>query len=205
MKCVDGVWLPDTENHIQKFLSANRGTYQLKTLVTALKKAKHYRVALDIGAHVGLWSMHLVKVFNAVHAFEPVSWHRECFMKNVVGATLHPIALGNINGMANLAYTSENTGMTHIDSTGPVLTEIRRLDEFAITDVDFIKIDVEGYELFVLEGALETINKYKPIMCIEQKPHSWYGLDQHAGVAFLENNGYRILERIVDDYILGPI
>lgn len=205
MKFVDGVWIPDAENHIQKFLYANRGTYQLKTLVAALKKAKHYRVALDIGAHVGLWSMHLVKVFNAVHAFEPVSWHRECFMKNVVGATLHPIALGNTNGMANLAYTSENTGMTHIDSTGPVSTEIRRLDEFAITDIDFIKIDVEGYELFVLEGALETIKKCKPIMCIEQKPHSWYGLDQHAGVEFLEKNGYRILERIVDDYILGPI
>jgi len=45
--------------------------------------------------------------------------------------------------------------------------EMRTLDSFGFEDVDIIKIDVEGSELFVIEGAVETIKKYQPIVQVE--------------------------------------
>jgi hypothetical protein len=43
----------------------------------------------------------------------------------------------------------------------------KRLDEFTFNSIGLIKIDVEGWELEVLKGAVETINKYRPILLVE--------------------------------------
>lgn len=65
------------------------------------------------------------------------------------------------------------------------------LDEFQLTDISYIKIDVEGYERKVLKGALETIKKYKPILVIEQNDITLYGENKLAAKNFLELLGYR--------------
>ena len=43
----------------------------------------NWDVALDIGAHVGIWSMRLAEKFKRVHAFEPVPKHIECWKQNM--------------------------------------------------------------------------------------------------------------------------
>jgi hypothetical protein len=65
VKCADGIWFPDGESHLVKMLKGSprvdgRGTYQLHKLMSAMQHVKHRRCALDVGMHVGLWSMHLV-------------------------------------------------------------------------------------------------------------------------------------------------
>ena len=50
--------------------------------------------------------------------------------------------------------------------------ELKKIDDYEFTDVDFIKIDVEGFQ--VVLGAKNTLIKNKPIIIIEQKGHSEY-------------------------------
>lgn len=204
LKCVEGIWLPEQEAHLIEFLQQNRGTYQFNTLVRSLELAPGRRVAIDIGAHVGLWSMHLAKEFAQVYAFEPVQLHRECFARNVSASNvdLLPFALGNKAGEAKMVWDPTNTGHTHIGDTG-IPTELRTLDSFLLESVDFIKIDAEGYEVFILEGALDLIKRCKPVICIEQKSHGYYGVDRYAGINLLRAMGATMLGRINDDYICG--
>src|SRR3954470_5797421 len=84
-----GVWFPDGENHFPSWMDKNgeivdgKGTYQIRKLREAMKHVKKFRVAADVGSHVGLWSLQLVKRFSSVHAFEPVAAFRECFSRNL--------------------------------------------------------------------------------------------------------------------------
>jgi hypothetical protein len=64
-----------------------------------------------------------------------------------------------------------------------------KLDDFNLGDIDYIKIDVDGYELNVLNGAKETINKYKPILVIEQEN------GEDSAINFCVNNfNYEIVD-----------
>ena len=71
-----GIWLPDGEKHFPEWMSKNgelidgRGTYQIRKLREAMKWVRHWRLAVDVGAHVGLWSMQLAARFGHVQAFE---------------------------------------------------------------------------------------------------------------------------------------
>ena len=85
-----GVWLPDRDTHFNGCLSNPKkkgdwGLYQPHIYRMAIKSvdANSRRVALDIGAHVGLLSMQMAKDFTGVVAFEPWDDNAECFDKNV--------------------------------------------------------------------------------------------------------------------------
>ena len=82
---------------------------------------------------------------------------------------------------------------------------IRTLDEFEFDDVDFIKIDTEGYETFVIKGAMETLMRCKPVIVVEQKGgNELYGIQGEApAVAMLEAMGFKLKDRVRDDYILA--
>lgn len=204
MKRISGVWLPDHEEHLIPFLEQGNGTYQYRTLDRALHFCRRFRRAIDIGAHVGLWSMHLITKFQKVVAFEPVPEHRECFLRNVPKAnvTLFPCVLGEEEKEVQLDWDKQNTGHTHIGK-GSVSTPMRRLDSYEFENADFIKVDTEGYEYFVLKGGERLLLQHKPVLCIEQKPHGYYGLEVTAAVKYVQSLGGVVLDRVNDDYIMG--
>jgi hypothetical protein len=77
MKQVEGIWLPDEDTHFQTMFPqfpkvGGRATYQYDKLQSCLDLCQSRRVAVDVGAHVGLWSMILCDHFATVVAFEPV-------------------------------------------------------------------------------------------------------------------------------------
>ncbi len=192
-KLVRGVWLPATETHMVEQIErrskvgdvAGRGTYQKHKLDLAMGfvPPERRRVALDIGAHVGTWSMWLVRLFRRLEAFEPMPSHRDLWAKNVPGprraeesigaSRLHAVALGAAAGAATLRAIPYSTGGTHVvggpagpdDCVAPVAT----LDSFAFSEVDFVKIDVEGQELPVVRGAEQTLRTRRPTIVLEQK------------------------------------
>jgi FkbM family methyltransferase len=138
-------------------------------------KPRGYR-ALDIGAHVGIWTRRLAVDFQEVIAFEPMPKHIECHLKNCEGlhnVELNRIALSNVNEETVMTTKDNNSGMSTL--TIPkwklpktiVPIETRTLDSYNFSKIDFIKIDVEGWEEQVLRGAMDTILKYKPRMYIE--------------------------------------
>lgn len=210
MKCVHGVWLPDEEQEVTKFLEAEQidgvGVYQYHKLKAALNFVQNWDTALDIGGHCGLWGMQLAKRFKTVHAFEPVERHRECYVKNAPSVILHPYALGEKESVVKLVKGVKSTGDTCISPDGEYESELKTLDSFEMPNVGFIKIDAEGYELFICKGGEKTIREYRPVMIVEQKPGKAkaYGLGDTDAVKWLEKLGYKLKGVISGDYILTP-
>lgn len=213
-----GIWLPDGEAHFPGWMDKNgelvdgRGTYQIKKFREAMKWCKQFRVAIDVGAHVGLWSMQLAKRFAEIQAFEPVEEYRDCLLKNVadgrVGFVVHHCALGAKHDMVSMAIPKlgdgRDTGGTHVHGEG--LIDMEPLDSFALTNVDFIKIDCEGYEHHVIEGARETIGRCRPCVIVEQKAHKLgpnFGIKGTPAVDMLRAMGAKLRSVMSGDYILS--
>jgi FkbM family methyltransferase len=198
-------WLDHPKNRL---LLNGRIAYQGRKQVAALKQCKNYRVALDVGGHVGLWSFNLAHEFAAVYAFEPVAEHRACFEKNLLGIGQHvhlkAMALGATPGSISIATEAGSSGNSTVNGPGdiPMVT----LDSLELPDVDFIKIDCEGYEENVLRGGVETIRACKPVIIVEQKRTmaTRFGLKTLGAVDFLKFLGYKVAEEISGDYIMVP-
>lgn len=206
IKRVNGLWLPAHESHLTYYAAQGKfgeWTYQAHKMIAALEFCRNARVAVDIGGHCGLWSKELTKVFNHVHAFEPVELHRECYERNVGGHyTLHACALGEGEGRVSIHTTDGSSGDSYVKGYGDI--PLRTLDGFGLADVDFMKLDCEGYELYALRGGKETILRCRPVVIVEQKPgraQKW-GLKETEAVDFLEGLGMKLQKEIAGDFIL---
>lgn len=220
-----GWWLPDGEEHLQAWMLKvgkthhERLTYQRHKYLKALEWVKDRRTALDIGAHVGLWSWQMTFDFAIVEAFEPMPAHGDCWKLNLKGrenTVFYPFALGNREARVRLeTRTKGSSGDTGIvpdeldpvsDELGPVV-DMFPLDTFNFGPVDFIKIDCEGFEVFVLRGARETLLKHKPCVIVEQKPETGgaqrYGTGVTDAVEFLLGLGAKKRAGIQGDYIMS--
>jgi FkbM family methyltransferase len=213
-----GIWLPDGERHFPDWMTKNgeivdgRGTYQIRKLWAALEHCKQFRVAVDVGAHVGLFSMQLVKRFQTVHAFEPLAAFRECFERNVIApreqdCLLYYVALGAQRGKVEMKVPAMGDGIdsggTHVAGAGEV--EMRALDEYDFNDVDYVKIDVEGYEAEVIKGSRETLLRCRPCVMVEQKARKLgenFGITGTPAVDLLRAMGAEVRAVISGDYIL---
>jgi hypothetical protein len=81
---------------------------------------------------------------------------------------------------------------------------MRTLDSYDLRNVDFLKIDTEGYEFFVLKGGEKTIRRDQPCVIVEQRPDHGraYGVSDTEAVALLESWGASVIEEICEDYIM---
>lgn len=205
MRQVAGIWLPDGDRHFDQHLVAgpfidSKGTYQHRKYAAALVHVGRRNLAVDIGGHVGLWSRVMARDFARVVAFEPLAAHRECFALNAPGVELRPFAVGKSAGRAKVKMPHDNTGSAHVGGSG----EDCEVVTYDLTGVDFLKIDVEGYETDVLLGGEDAIRADKPVICIEQKPGNAerYGRGRWDAVGLLKDWGAREVAVISGDHIL---
>jgi FkbM family methyltransferase len=139
------------------------------------------KACIDIGAHMGHYTMNMGHKANRVYAFEcsPKSFNYLC--ANIALQDLHykvdkfNIALSNKEGTAKYfirdpldggANGIEKFNMDEAKNTLCVEVPTRTLDSYKLRNIGFIKIDVEGHEKEVLEGAIETLkeNNYPPFI-----------------------------------------
>jgi hypothetical protein len=82
--------------------------------------------------------------------------------------------------------------------------EVRTLDSYQFAEVDLIKCDNEGYEVFVMRGAAETIKRCRPCVIVEQKPGHGkaFNLPDDAAVRFLKKLGMQVQNVISGDYVM---
>lgn len=202
-----GRWkLPDVDRYFDGKLT--RRGFEIEKLDAALKYCERFRTAVDGGAHIGTWSSELSKHFDAVIAFEPARDTFECLCQNVSGVD-NVVAINMGLGAANQLCSVRddfarpgNTGSRYITEGGTVLIE--RLDEMGLDDLDFLKLDVEGYEYFALMGAEATIKSCKPVIIIEDKDFKGrFGVKRGAAVDLLESWGAKQVERIRNDVIFS--
>jgi len=173
-------------------------------------------VVLDVGANIGAFSLKVAANCNSrnknvsIHSFEPSSYAYKRLLQNIdlntVGATsIHPykLAVGSKSGNAHLAINHNNTGGASIvdHSSGKraaniEIVEMTTLDKFiedhAISYVDFLKIDVEGFEPFVCLGASCILEKYRPTLYIEMTPewHERHNYSSQKLIEYLSSLGY---------------
>lgn len=214
VKQVHGAWLPDREDYLVQDIMvsprfANGPTIQFKKFARAFSEFRQFRHAVDIGANVGLWTRVMVACFERVTAFEPSGECHEAFWLNNPPASesvqLWPYALGNETRTVVLNTRLRSIGFTTVDLEGDLRVEQRTLDSFSLTDVDFIKIDVEGWEHNVVKGSVETILRCKPVMIVEQKPNNaeLHGLKQFGAINLLKKWGMREVANVSGDVIMA--
>lgn len=211
MKQFGGWYFPDHETHLQSWLmkvndhADGRLRYQGKKQIEAMKYCKQFRLALDVGGHVGLHSYYLSKQFARVIAFEPVMDHRMCFGKNVLAPNveLRGVALGEDDQSISIKTSNGSSGDSWINGKG-MIPQIR-LDSLELQEVDYIKIDCEGSELPALRGGEETIKRCRPCIMVEQKPgHAQrFGLGETAAVDYLKSLGAVLRAELSGDFIMS--
>ena len=118
-------------------------------------------------------------------------------MKKVYNVTTHPVGLGEKEKSVSIKTTNKSFG-THVDPTKEDgKFKIKTLDSFNLQDVDFIKIDAEGYEPLVAKGAVNTIERCKPIILYERKEHpTRYGYQRDSIRDVLMDMGYRMVRKL---------
>lgn len=179
-------------------------------MFVALRLCKNKRVAIDVGASNGLYSFFYSKNFEQVKSFEPL----QMASKNLISAKIKNVeifhyALSSTSGDATLyAPVSANGLVIHSQTSFNQFFEhnvqidvvLRTLDSFEFQDVDMLKVDVEGHEQHVFEGAVETIRRYKPIILAEiEERHT--GFSPAKTINFIEKLGYESFV-FVDDKLI---
>ncbi len=210
---VRGIHLPEGDQHFAEQLDSNplyrgKGTYQYAKLQAALTACERRGHAVDVGAHVGLWSRVLSYEFKKVTAFEPMAEYVECFRKNLnlrrSVVSLHQVALGNRAGQTRFRISADGDGTASMDPAGGREVEIKRLDDMGLAAIDFLKVDCEGVEALVIAGGEQTIRRDKPVVLVEQKPKraDFHGLKRMAAVDLLLSWGAEHLWEMKGDHLL---
>jgi FkbM family methyltransferase len=168
----NGLFFPERQIAYDFARSKN---YEHSLIQWAAEMMPPSKVFLDIGAHVGTWSLAFARKCAKVHSFEPTPRTFHILCGNIALTNLddrivpHNLALADTKGRMPIYKSSEDGGgnslLPLLDRTPTWMVDVTTLDSFGFTNVGMIKVDVEGFEKNVLQGAQETLkaNGYPPI------------------------------------------
>jgi FkbM family methyltransferase len=148
---------------------------------------KNFRTAIDVGCRVGEFTRYLHLDFTHVYSFDPNLWPFFRYNVDLEKVTHFHCALGDEVSEIQMfggGHSAEGGGDLRV-------VPVFQLDMFDFRDVDYIKIDVEGFEKKVLLGAKKTLERYNPVIVIEQNHVVLEGDQQYSAKAYLESVGYR--------------
>lgn len=156
------------------------GKYEEYESMLMRQQMKNAGVVVDVGANIGYYTLMMARLAKMVYAIEP---DRDCFeilkknveankLKNVV---LLNIAIGAKKEKLTLVKDKENQGNSHIGSGKGSITTCERLDQILLNEqkIDLIKIDTQGWEPQVIEGAQKIINRDRPTLFLEYSPSEY--------------------------------
>jgi len=187
------------------------------------KYVKKDFVVLEGGCHIGTHSIKLGKLCKKLYCFEPLPTSYDLLIKNVQENNLTNVKTFK-NALSDnatkvffnwvLPFNPGASGlhdnpMGNINSTPTdIQVETLTIDSLNLSELDFIKLDVEGYELKALKGGIETIKKFKPIITLEcWENHQGYSSLTHTQTIFKEiiDLGYSVSSITYNDYLFLPL
>jgi FkbM family methyltransferase len=200
-----GLWVPRSDAEVFSRYAEFEGLPDLDVSKVAKCSAfsPSFGVALDIGAHIGAVSVYLARKFEQVIALEAVPETFEFLRRNTAdlsNVTALNVAAGPTAGETYLSHYPAHGQLSHVapdadvpqtERIGPIT--VVTIDGLNLSDVSFIKIDVEGFELPVLEGARRTLETFRPLVLVEQGGNEelHFGRPRDEASAFLESLGMR--------------
>lgn len=173
--------LPVARDLISRDIIVQKRFYEHEYLIEVKKLINNPTCIIDVGANIGNHTLFFKKSWpgTTVYSFEPQLEIFHQLKKNLElnGVTVLGCfnkAVGNKIGRGKIIYNGQvenNTGATRIDYDDSGSFDVISLDDFIENHpqdrIDLIKIDVEGFELKVLEGMKKIIKKHNPYIWIE--------------------------------------
>lgn len=140
------------------------------------------RTMIDIGANIGIFARPSAEQFDRVICFEPVTKIFEVLQKNMEdynNVELHNVGISNQEQTVKFQMKTLKCGESfQVDKyeDNPIFENFEcrlvTLDQYNFDQVDWVKIDVEGFELAVLEGSAETLKRNRPWLLLEDNENS---------------------------------
>lgn len=188
MTQINGLFWPDDVGEAYK-----HALLHVKSVEWAIANAGHRRVALQAGGNVGLWPRRLAKHFARVITFEPDPISRACLEKNVPASVeVHEEALGQVVGRCAVKHRGLGSHRIVDGDTVPMTT----IDSLGLEALDYLQLDIEGYEHHALTGAIETLKRCRPLVQVELRGFTTkYGTTIEETTQFLKWLGYRSVSR----------
>lgn len=135
---------------------------------------------LDVGAHIGYYSLYMLPRVRQAFSFEPDPRVRALLEQNVEGRSnilVVPWAVGAAPGKARFTLAAHSE-VSHLSDKGDdpgsqIVVDVVTIDAFAADRslrVEAIKIDVEGHDTEVIEGALGVLREQQPLLLTEARP-----------------------------------
>lgn len=167
--------ISNPDDHIEKHISHHKQFYEFDLLDELFHRCLPGMKFVDVGANIGNHSIFLSAIagINGT-AIEPVDLNYERLIKNVnlngleknIEILCH--AVGRFDGDGEYVSPSDiNLGMCYVRSVNNGSIKIKTIDSLKMDDFHILKIDVEGSEIDVLNGAIHSIKKYRPIIICE--------------------------------------
>lgn len=193
------IYLPNTDKHFNKWAL---GGYQRAhfDIALALLLSQPKLVAIDVGAHVGHYTYNMLRRFRTVHAFEPQRDNFNCLVANTreVARRLkrklyyHQLVAGATSASVQVELSSDTAGNSGawevrlLDVPADRQT-VLAIDDLGLTRLDYLKIDAQGTEQAVLEGAAATLACCDPVIQVELINR---GVKNYASHEWLNQHGY---------------
>ena len=164
---------------MEGFTNDHEGQYFDKEIVPPIKNISF----LDGGGYVGDTATEVIKNypdFKKIWLIEPIP-ENICIAKRELGEyeNIEFLTCG-VSDKKETLYFNEEKSFSTIYGKGTQSVEVERIDNIVNEKVDFIKLDIEGAEQDAIDGAKETIKKFKPILaiCIYHKAEDWYKIPE---------------------------
>jgi len=191
---INGFWVPSNDIHIENWRSGKPFT-QNKCLIKFLdycdSQSKKFNTVIDVGAWCGTWAKAIEPYAKRVIAYEPDKIHFECLQKNcTINCTPRMEAVGSEMGKISLTE-DDFTQAKRVNKEGSI--RLVTLDSTEYTNIDMIKIDVEGYEMEVLKGAKRLLDTVQYVMIELNNNSKKYGSSNRDIEKHLESLGFKVL------------
>lgn len=171
------IWI-EPNNHIAEAIQ-EKGVYDENTIhyIEAILEQLDHPVVLDIGAHVGNHALVMAQFSSMVYCFEPMPQTVAILQRNIEDNQIRNMQVFNI-GLSDQNQTLPfyNDGFTFVSDLQQQGSAVQSLvccvgddvlAQHQISQVDFIKIDIEGFEGRALYGLRKTIEKSRPVVVME--------------------------------------
>jgi FkbM family methyltransferase len=169
---------------------------------------------VQAGGNVGIFPKRLAQHFETVYTFEPGLDLFPLLYANAPEPNIvkFQAALGDTRGLIGLSRSRRKTakpgieheGLTHVDGAGVV--PVLRVDDLALPVCDLMYLDLEGYELYALHGAADTIRRCRPVIAVEVNQNiAYYGQTAEDLRATLAAFGYARVDIQASDEVFAPV
>jgi len=219
-KSIKKMCVPNTSNTLRSAVvrrHLKNGSWEKHISKLLYDNARPNTNVIDIGAFIGTHTLALSDISSkgngTVYSFEPQPWACDTIKSsikanNIKNVKVYNIALSNKSG--SIQFCSDNTGGSTICTeknksinswNSNYNVKMRPLDSYNFKNISIMKIDVEGHEISVLEGALNTINRNRPKILIEvwNRPKR-----QKEFLAFMRKINYKVKKISGEDYLCSP-